>query len=100
MQSNNLPTISLTNQELSELSKLCLNMEYLEEQAARCDALVDIFAEALESMHEKGTQPTDGATYGRVAEVIREYSVKTKSDAEDIHGSLSNFIGNIRVKIS
>lgn len=85
----NVNTTTLPEQDLSTLSKICMNMEQLEEHASRCDSLVDIFAEALESMHEKGIQPVDGATYGNVAEVIRQYSLAVKNSTEDIHDKLS-----------
>ncbi len=88
--------LTLSEQALSTLSNLCLNMEDLEERAAYCDSLVDIFAEALESMYEKGTQPIDGATYGRVAEVIREYSLAVKNGTTDVHNKLSSLKDDLK----
>lgn len=90
---NDVNKVTLTEQELSNLSHLRMNMEYLEQRASRCDSLVDIFAEALESMHRNDTQPVDGATFGNVAEVIREYSVAVKSGVINAHNALSQFLG-------
>lgn len=92
----NIKTTPITEKDIQILSELCLDIEGLEERASRCDSLVDIFAEALESMHRNGTQPIDGATYGRVAEVIREYSMAVKSGAEDIRNKLSTLKGSFK----
>lgn len=92
----NIKTTLITEKDIQILSELCLDIEDLEERASRCDSLVDIFAEALESMHRNGTQPIDEATYGRVAEVIREYSMAVKSGAEDIRNKLSTLKGSFK----
>lgn len=92
----NIKTTLITEKDIQILSELCLDIEGLEELASRCDSLVDIFAEALESMHRNDTQPIDGATYGRVAEVIREYSMAIKSETEDIHNKLSVLKGSLK----
>lgn len=92
----NIKTTPITEKDIQILSELCLDIEDLEERASRCDSLVDIFAEALESMHEKGTQPIDGATYSRIAEIIREYSMAVKSGTENIHNKLLVLKDNLK----
>lgn len=88
----------MNEQNLSAVSRLCINAENLEKNASVCDSLVDIFAEALESMHANGTQPVDGATYGNVAEVIRTYSSAVKHGVQEVRNSLSNLKCNMRDK--
>lgn len=92
----NIKTTPIAEKDIQILSELCFDMEDLEERASRCDSLVDIFAEALESMHRNGTQPLDGATYGRVAEIIREYSMSVKSGTADICKKLSVLKGSLK----
>lgn len=93
---NNNKTIPLLEQDLSTISKLCLNVEELEKRAAKCESLVDMFAEALESMCEKGSRPVNGATYVNVAEVIRQYSLAVKNGTVDIHNKLSALSNSLK----
>lgn len=93
-----LNKVTLTEQEKHHLFLLHEHADELERTVSKCDAVTDIFEEALERMNAYGTRPADDTTIIDVVRVIHDYSNQAKQGIRELEGSLSKFHININSK--
>lgn len=72
----------------------------LEKCVSKCAAMTDILEEALDSMNEKGTKPSDEATIVNTVRVLQEHITKAKNITRTLEQDLSQFHTNLRNEFS
>lgn len=92
----NVNKVTLTKQEKRHLFLLHEHADNLERTVSKCDAVADMFEEALESMNDKGIRPSDDTTIIDVVKVIHDYSNQAKYSIRELESNLSEFNTNIR----
>jgi len=92
----NVKTTTLTEQEKHHLFLLHEHADNLERTVSKCDAVTDIFEEALESMNDKGIRPSDDTTIIDIVKVIHDYSNQAKQGIRELESDLSKFHINSR----
>ena len=91
-------SVIITQQDFSKLFDIHENISDLERIISKCNAMSDIFEEALESMNNEGTQFSDRTMPIDAISVIREYSSAAKYKIRSIEKELSTLNNNIRNK--
>lgn len=88
---SNVNRITLTEQEKQRLFSIHEHADELERTVSKCDAVTDMFEEALESMNNQGLSPVDDTTLIDVVRVIHDYSNQAKFSMRELEGKLSAF---------
>lgn len=87
----NVNKVTLTEKEKHHLFLLHEHADDLERTVSKCDAVTDIFEEALERMNAYGTRPSDNTTIIDVVRVIHDYSNQAKQGIRELESGLSEF---------
>lgn len=90
-----LNKVTLTEQDKHHLFLLHEYADELERTVSKCDAITDIFEEALERMNAYGTRPSDDTTIIDVVKVIHDYSNQAKQGIRELEDRLSIFNNNL-----
>lgn len=94
----NVNQLTLTEQDKHHLFLLHEHADDLERTMSKCDAVTDIFEEALERMSSCGTRPSDDTTIIDVVRVIHDYSNQAKQGIRELESNLSIFNSNLHSK--
>lgn len=91
-----LNKVTLTERDKRHLFKFHEYADNLERIVSKCDAVTNIFEEALESMSNQDIRPCDNTTIIDVVKVIHDYSTQAKYGIRKLESDLSEFNTNIR----
>lgn len=91
----NVNKVTSTEQDKHHLFLLHEHADDLERTMSKCDAVTDIFEEALERMNAYGTRPSDDTTIIDVVRVIHDYSNQAKQGIRELESNISDFNNNL-----
>ena len=82
---------TLSKEDIHTLFEISEQMDKIQDNADKAEAVSDIFTEALERMNNCGSMPTSDKIILNVARVMYDYSSKVAEDIEDLHEHFRNF---------